>query len=211
MDLSDLRREYKGEPLVPEKMPENPIDFFDYWFSQAIKSEITEPNAMTLATATKEGKPSARTVLLKYFDYNGFVFYTNYNSRKAKEIAENPNVALLFFWKELERQVRIEGIAEKVPLKKSLEYFMKRPKKSQIAAWISPQSSEIESKKQLLKKFEEALMLFKNKQVPLPKNWGGYIIKPSRIEFWQGQPSRLHDRVLYVKNIDKWTKKLLAP
>ncbi len=210
-DIGNLRKDYKGEPLIPEKMPENPVEFFDFWFSQALETQVMEPNAMTLATATKDGKPSARTVLLKYFDDDGFVFYTNYSSRKAREIQENPNVALLFFWAELERQVRIEGIAEKVSWQQSLKYFMSRPKKSQIAAWISPQSSVVKSKNELLKKFNEAMELFKNKKVPLPENWGGYRIKPQKIEFWQGQPGRLHDRVLYEKIQNQWHKKLLAP
>lgn len=211
MDLSDLREEYKNATLTPEEMCTHPNAQFDRWFKEAQQAALLEPNAMSLATANKEGMPSIRTVLLKYFDENGFVFYTNYHSRKAKEMKDNPNVALLFSWLPLQRQIRIEGRVEKVSTMESVSYFQKRPRKSQIGAWVSQQSEVIHSRQLLLNQFEKMKNKFKNGEVPLPDSWGGYRIVPHQIEFWQGRESRLHDRVLYTIENGEWTKQLLAP
>lgn len=211
MDLSELRKEYKNASLDPVAMLDHPIAQFDSWFKEAQKAEMLEPNAMSLATANNEGLPSIRTVLLKYFDENGFVFYTNYNSRKAKEMATNPNAALLFTWLPLQRQIRIEGRVEKVSALESMAYFQKRPRESQIGAWVSQQSEVISSRKLLLNQFEKMKARFKNGEVPLPESWGGYRIIPHQIEFWQGRESRLHDRLVYTMDKQAWKKNLLAP
>lgn len=211
MDLSELRKEYKNASLAPEDMLAHPIAQFDAWFKEAQTAEILEPNAMSLATATKDAFPSIRTVLLKYFDENGFVFYTNYQSRKAKEIAENPKASLLFTWLPLQRQVRIKGSVEKVSALESMKYFQKRPRESQIGAWVSQQSEVISSRQLLLNQFEKMKARFKNGAIPLPEAWGGYRVIPQQIEFWQGRESRLHDRVLYTKDTQQWKMNLLAP
>lgn len=211
MDLSELRKEYKNASLAPENMCEHPIAQFDLWFKEAQNADILEPNAMSLATAHENALPSIRTVLLKYFDENGFVFYTNYQSRKAKEIAKNPNAALLFTWLPLQRQIRIEGKVEKVSALESMKYFQKRPRESQIGAWVSQQSEIISSRQLLLNQFEKMKTRFQNGEIPLPDSWGGYRIIPHQIEFWQGRESRLHDRVLYTKVAQQWKMTLLAP
>ncbi|HYW34835.1 MAG TPA: pyridoxamine 5'-phosphate oxidase [Balneolaceae bacterium] len=211
-DVSTLRRDYSGRSLTKKDVAENPVEQFARWFRQALAADLTDANAMTLATATKQGVPSARIVLLKGFDESGFKFYTNYNSRKGRELEQNPSASLCFYWPELDRQVRIEGKARKLSTEKSASYFQQRPRLSQASAWASFQSSEIESRETLEKKFKEIKKRFKDQEIPLPDFWGGYLLQPSRIEFWQGRPNRLHDRIVYSKiNNTDWEIKRLAP
>ncbi|RYZ92502.1 MAG: pyridoxamine 5'-phosphate oxidase, partial [Sphingobacteriaceae bacterium] len=191
IELQSLRREYCSRTLTEKETSDSPIKQFDKWFNEAIAAEIHEPNAMTLATSTTDGRPSARIVLLKGFNTDGFSFYTNYLSRKGKEITKNPLGSLLFYWGELERQVRIEGTIEKLSKEDSEKYFQVRPKASQIGAVASPQSQEITDRKALEEKFEQLQAEFANKDIPKPSYWGGYVLKPRLIEFWQGRPSRM--------------------
>lgn len=206
-----LRREYAREKLDENSIKEDPIEQFSDWFEQALSAESLEPNAMSLATATPDGAPSVRIVLLKGFDGQGFRFYTNYNSRKGRELEENPKSALCIFWAELERQVRIEGIVEKLSREESREYFHQRPRLSQLGAWASEQSSDIESREQLKERFDAVKKRFENREIPLPEYWGGFLLKPDHIEFWQGRPGRMHDRLLYTKTKEGWNLKRLSP
>lgn len=211
LNLATLRNDYRKGTLDESDVNKDPFVQFDKWFKEAVKSEIPEVNAMTIATANKNGRPSARMVLLKQFDEKGFVFFTNYESVKAKDIAENPQAALLFFWEPLERQIRIAGNVEKISASESFDYFRSRPIDSQLGAWASQQSSVISARALLEKAFGEMLEKFKNGQIPLPPFWGGLRIIPDEFEFWQGRSNRLHDRISYKKNNGVWSINRLSP
>lgn len=211
LDLSALRENYTKGNLDVNSVLSDPLDQFRVWFQEAKTSQVPEPNAMHLATVSTQGQPSGRIVLLKTVDNQGFVWFTNYDSKKGQELAENPKAALTFFWAELERQVRIEGKVEKVAEEDSDSYFAIRPRSSQIGAWSSPQSQVISDRETLEtneQRFEEK---FLNQPVPRPSHWGGYRLIPERIEFWQGRPSRLHDRLLYSFIDHQWQLERLAP
>lgn len=210
-DIASIRKTYKLQSLLESDAQPNPIKQFEKWWQQAIDSKIEEPNAMILATTTSDGKPSARTVLLKNFTNEGFVFFSNYQSHKAAQIEENPFVALLFFWKEMERQVRVEGSIHKVSAEESDTYFASRPRESQIGAWSSPQSEEIENREFLQQNVIKYNTQFNTENIPRPEFWGGYIVVPSMIEYWQGRPGRLHDRLQYTSTNNEWIIKRLAP
>jgi len=211
-DIADMRMNYTQGNLSESSVLENPMEQFQVWFDEATNSEILEPNALILATVNADNIPSARTVLLKELDPQGFIFYTNYNSEKGQDIAENNNVSLVFLWKEIERQVRITGTAEKISSNRSEHYFHKRPISSQIGAWVSPQSSVIESRAILESRKKEIEKKYKDTdKIPLPDFWGGYIVKPSMLEFWQGRTSRLHDRIRYKSVNGTWKIDRLAP
>jgi pyridoxamine 5'-phosphate oxidase len=209
--IQSLRQDYRSAELSEKDTEKNPIKQFEKWFKAAIDAQLYEPNVMTLATADKSGKPNARIVLLKGFDENGFSFYTNYLSQKGKEIKKNPQACLVFFWAELERQVRIEGKIEKLSKEASEKYFHSRPVGSQIGAIVSPQSQIITDRKALENKVEELTNQYEGKTIPKPAHWGGYIVKPTSIEFWQGRTSRLHDRIKYDLINGKWQTNRLAP
>ena len=211
-DLHNLRKDYKQDTLSESEVDKNPIAQFEKWMHETISSKIVpEPNAMTLVTSTLDGKPSARVVLLKSFNKEGFVFYTNYESRKAKELNENPNACIVFDWHIMERQVRIEGIVKKTSKEESDRYFNSRPKDSQLGAWISPQSSFIDGRQELDDRKTKIESQFKEKPITRPPHWGGYVLKPHTIEFWQGRQSRLHDRLIYFKTDEEWILRRLAP
>jgi len=210
--LQNLRREYESEPLTEDSILKDPVEQFKMWFEEATKAKLPEPNAMTLATANVDFKPSARIVLLKGIVESSFIFFTNYNSRKGKELLWNPYATLLFFWNELHRQVRIEGRVKKVSAEDSDNYFHSRPEQSQLSAAISPQSEKIPSRNFLEEKLTAAEKEFSGKQIPRPEHWGGYRVIPQTIEFWQGRPSRLHDRILFTLiNENEWKIERLAP
>lgn len=210
--IADIRKDYKLRSLLEKDVEANAIRQFDKWWQEAIHSEIDEVNAMTLATASADGIPAARIVLLKGYDERGFVFFTNYDSFKGLQLAENPRACLVFFWKELERQVRITGLVEKVSDEESDTYFNSRPEGSRIGAWASPQSQVIESREWLEEREKTLAKDFTGKPLSRPAHWGGYRVKPINIEFWQGRPSRLHDRIQYALQGDNsWTIERLAP
>jgi pyridoxamine 5'-phosphate oxidase len=195
--IARLRREYVSEPLTEDSVNADPFEQFRFWFDETIRAEQPDPEAMTLATATPTGIVSARIVLLKGFDSSGFVFFTNYQSRKGRELVENPHAALTFYWHSLNRQVRIEGVTEKVTTEESEEYFATRPRGSQIGAWTSPQSEEIAGRESLEQKLVEMTDRFAADPIPCPLFWGGFRLQPNFFEFWQGRESRLHDRIIY--------------
>jgi len=210
-NIADLRQEYTLASLEIDAVDKNPFSQFRKWFEEASKSELLEPNAMVISTVDDNQQPFQRTVLMKALDDEGIVFYTNYKSRKAQQIAKNANVSILFPWYGLERQVAIIGRAEKVSTKESLKYFTSRPHGSQLGAWVSEQSSVISSRSILEMKLNEMKQKFKEGKVPLPDFWGGYRIIPSSFEFWQGRKSRLHDRLFYSKENNNWKIERLAP
>ena len=209
--IANIRRDYKLKSLLEGDVQKDAIDQFTIWWDDAVKSDIYEVNAMTLATVSDDMKPSARIVLLKGYNQDGFIFYTNYLSSKGKELEQNPNAALVFFWKELERQVRIEGIVERVSEAESDSYFSSRPTGSKIGAWASAQSSHIANREEIEESFLNYAAKFKENHIPRPTHWGGYIVKPGKIEFWQGRSSRLHDRLRYTKRNADWEIERLAP
>ncbi|MEZ9596217.1 pyridoxamine 5'-phosphate oxidase [Shewanella sp. 10N.261.52.F9] len=210
-EISDIRREYTLGELHSEDVPSDPMVLFNAWLEVVRDSKIQDPTAMSVATVDEHGQPFQRIVLLKRFDNDGFVFFTNLESRKAQHIANNANVSILFPWHSLEKQVAVTGVAEPLSKTEVLKYFMSRPKESQIAAWVSKQSSPISARKALESKFAEMKAKFANGDVPLPKFWGGYVVRPSSIEFWQGGEHRLHDRFIYTKVADAWQRSRLAP
>jgi len=210
--LADIRKEYSLHRLRKEDAADNAMQQFDRWWLDAVKSELEEVNAMTLATASADGLPAARIVLLKGFRAEGFQFYTNYQSFKGKQLLENPRACLVFFWKELQRQIRITGLVEKLSGDASDEYFKSRPAGSRIGAWASPQSEVIESSEWLTGKVNQFEKSFAENNIPRPPHWGGYLVRPVTIEFWQGRPNRLHDRLLYsLQESGNWLIERLAP
>lgn len=210
-NLQDLRQEYRSAELAETDVESNPILQFKKWFTEAVDAKLFEPNVMTLATANASGKPSARILLLKGFDEDGFVFFTNYNSDKGKDLAENPQASIVFFWPELERQVRIDGLVSKIAAEDSTAYFHSRPLGSQIGATASPQSSVIPNRAVLEEKVKQLTAEFEGQEIPRPLHWGGYLLSPTHIEFWQGRPSRLHDRINYHFVEGSWIINRLAP
>lgn len=209
--IAQMRHEYISRPFNEDRVAGDPITQFRQWFDQAVESEQPDPEAMTLSTATPDGRVTARIVLLKGCDDRGFVFFTNYESRKSREIMSNPRAALTFYWHALHRQVRIEGIVERVSVEESEAYFQTRPRGSQIGAWASPQSEEIATREELERRVAEIEERFRDRPVSCPPFWGGFRVRPERIEFWQGRESRLHDRILYSLRDGHWRVSRLAP
>lgn len=211
LNIADIRSEYMLAELDEATAGDDPVLFFHRWFEEAERAQITEINSMTLATVDADNRPHARIVLLKALDDRGFVFFTNYDSAKGQEMAANPQVSLLFFWKELERQVRVEGLVQKVPDHESDAYFNSRPVGSRLGAWASPQSRVIEHRNILNLNYARYEQEFSGIEVPRPPHWGGYVVIPQRIEFWQGRASRMHDRIVFQKAEGAWQRNRLAP
>jgi len=209
--IADIRQDYRLRSLNETDVAADPITQFGNWWQEAMNSQLEEVNAMTLATVSPEGKPSARIVLLKDYDKNGFVFFTNYKSGKGRDMNTSPYAALVFFWKELERQVRIEGMVAKLDAAESDAYFHSRPEGSRIGAWASPQSMVVSGREELEERYEAMKEKFRENDIPRPGHWGGYIVKPVMIEFWQGRPSRMHDRIVYRHENGQWNIHRLAP
>ena len=211
MSIADIRKDYQLKSLSEHEVAENPFAQFSVWWNEAVQSEIVEVNAMALSTVTSGGKPSSRIVLLKGYDEQCFVFFTNYSSDKGQQISQNHFAALLFFWRELERQVRIEGVVSKVSEEESDAYFNSRPLGSRLGAWASPQSQKISDREVLNKELTKFTEQFDQENIPRPAHWGGYRVRPNRIEFWQGRSNRLHDRILYEQDNENWQIGRLAP
>ena len=211
VDLENLRRAFRTRPLDRNDLDADPVVQFQKWFTEALAANVLDPNAMSIATVAPDGQPSLRTVLLKQYDARGYVFYTNHESRKAREIAGNPRVALLLYWAEISRQVRITGTATRLSAAESLRYFLSRPRDSQIGAWISEQSRVIEGRQTLEARFAEMKERYAAGEVPLPSFWGGYRVAVQTMEFWQARESRLHDRFLYSRSDTGWVIERLAP
>ena len=209
--LNEIRRDFSGKPLTEESVNQNPIEQYGVWFEEAVNAQLLDPYAMSITTVSSEGQPSTRIVYMRGIKDEGFVFYTNYNSAKGKDLEANNKVALNFFWGELERQIRVEGLVEKVSDAISDAYFAKRPRESQIGAWASSQSEEITDRKQLEEQVAFYTEKFKEGDVPRPAHWGGYIVKPTKVEFWQGRASRLHDRIIYTKKDNNWSLSRVSP
>lgn len=209
--INTLRHDFTRQTLDKNDVNSDPILQFEKWFKEAVDAKVNEPNAMSISTVSAEGKPSSRIVLLRNFNQDGFVFYTNYTSRKGFEIEHNPHAALLFFWPELERQVRIEGILQKQSPEESNNYFKSRPRGSKLGAWSSQQSKPIESRVVLDTAYDAYAEKFPGEEIPRPPYWGGYVLTPVSIEFWQGRASRLHDRILYTHDDHKWKIDRLSP
>ena len=209
--IANIRRDYRQATLDEGDVDADPIVQFQRWFAEALRAEVTEPNAMFLATATPDAYPSGRVVLLKGVDERGFVFYTDYRSRKGRELSDNPHASLCFFWPELERQVRIAGAVQRVSRAESDEYFQSRPLPSRIGAWTSVQSSVLPSREALEREVAANTQRFGDGPISLPEHWGGYRVVPEEIEFWQGRPSRLHDRIAFLKEAGQWHKRRLSP
>ena len=210
-EIQNLRVDYSGKMLDIKKLDKNPINQFEVWFNELKTKNVVEPNAMILSTISKKNTINSRTVLLKNISDKGFVFYTNYESRKGEDINYCKNITAVFLWKKIERQVIIKGIANKISSKESKKYFDSRPRKSRIAAWASKQSRSLKNSNELIESFNFYNKKFKGKEIPLPGFWGGYLIEPSSIEFWQGRSSRMHDRILYEKKDNKWDVSKLYP
>lgn len=212
-DLSNYRKSYERNPLIKENIPENPMELFQKWFYEADATDgIEEANVMSISTLGRDGFPKTRIVLLKKFTWEGFIFYTNYDSEKGRAILKDPRVSLNFFWHSLERQIVIKGHAEKIAPNLSDGYFESRPKGSQLGAWASDQSQEIESREALDEKLNQFEKKFEGQEIPRPENWGGFIVKPVSIEFWQGRPNRMHDRILFALQEDyNWKITRLQP
>jgi pyridoxamine 5'-phosphate oxidase len=211
MEISELRREYRAAGLDRDQLDDDPVAQFGRWFGEAERADLIEPNAMTLATSSPDGRPSARIVLLKGFGPDGFVFFSNYASRKGDELAANPNAALVFWWPPLERQVRLEGSVERTTTEESEAYWASRPLGSRLAALASAQSQVLTGREELVRRVEELAARHRDGDVPLPEAWGGYRLVPDAFEFWQGQPNRLHDRFRYTRHQDGWLVERLSP
>jgi len=217
-DVHAMRRSYARDGLDEQQAGDDPMALFSTWFNQSLEAakqlpdaDWVEVNAMTLATVDPDGKPAARVMLLKDFSDRGFTFYTNFRSRKGEALAHNPAVALVFFWGHVERQVRIEGVVEKLPIEEAEAYFHSRPAGSQVGAWASPQSQPIEGRDVLERRVAELQERYGDEQPPLPEFWGGYLVRPESVEFWQGRPSRLHDRIRFTRDSNQWARQRLAP
>jgi pyridoxamine 5'-phosphate oxidase len=211
MDFASIRQEYQSKPFHEATAASSPFDQFEIWFQEALNANVLEPNAMVLATATPQGRPSSRVVLLKELTDSGLVFYTNYNSRKSMELSLNPQVAVTFFWKELERQIQVEGFAFRISSQESAAYFASRPRGSQLGSWASQQGAIVTDRETLEKQYAAIEKQFSGEEVPLPPFWGGFRLMPTRFEFWQGRANRLHDRLVYQRNKYHWDLSRLSP
>ncbi|MFW5644855.1 MAG: pyridoxamine 5'-phosphate oxidase [Bacteroidota bacterium] len=210
-ELEKLKKDYQNRSIYKKNLPDDPIALMKLWMNEALENDLFEPNAMAIATVNDNRRTSLRIVLLKDFNSEGLVFYTNYNSRKAKDLEDNPFISALFFWPVFERQIRVEGFVEKTKTEESDTYFSGRPRASQIGAWASPQSEKIDSRDELDQKYLEIEQKYQGKPIPRPPYWGGYRIKPAYFEFWQGRPGRMNDRIIFMKEGKRWRKERLAP